>query len=797
MKWIIIILIFLGMVFFVLINPFELKVVSELRDTILPGSISASANQPDNRTVSYEFLDLGKVVHVWNEYDDYYFNRTSGIQFSNYYDEYWSRNIFCGGFKIDDEWEYVCNDELPFEWSIESDNETYVNITGYRDVTKIIVGKEYKVRFVIRYHLANNFTAISIIPYAKNIGTRDIPVDLGFAWHVRDINIGANYSGNMIRINLTEHNMSDNLDLTFTKNNNIDVAVMHSNVTGNHMVYSWDPELNFKYTIKSEAGQINAPTTLLINAGPLSIGQEKQTTLKWIDDGGCTWTCQRSPTTQQDIFTGSTYQHGGNVVYTGGSCTGNANIEFQLDFPAVGTTINTTTNLSMTAANPQPFLRCTFGNCLAITRPVTGDEEGIYNIRNKCIYSSQTKFSASTIINVTESPDMESPNITLFEPANLSVLEVSQFNLTCFVSDATGVDQVRWYGNWSGGFHIIDVNNTNGNASNHTILYSVFDDFRTQNNFSIPTESGVSNPLDFDWNGTDFWITDLGSGKRVVRMNATGANISEFSISVVNLPLGLANDGTQLLVHDRITRVLRFYFYNGTVKDSCVTGGGEITGLDANGTSFWAADDTFDVVVQYNYSCFEEFNFSIDSSAIEGVTQNGEFIWVPDPNAGFIRTYLMNGTEVVNQRWEFVSYLDNANSVSGGDVFTMKALDTSDDEMLNMTRSGDGVYQWTCDALDTVTPVANRGFPETGNFTFTISSPAADTCTYTSGDWFVECSDNCVITSDTFLPSNDLILNGSGSFNIQANITVDRFIKELICSVVNRFEDNNELRIKI
>lgn len=39
-----------------------------------------------------------------------------------------------------------------------------------------------------------------------------------------------------------------------------------------------------------------------------------------------------------------------------------------------------------------------------------------------------------------------------------------------------------------------------------------------------------------------------------------------------------------------------------------------------------------------------------------------------------------------------------------------------------------------------------------------------DTCTYVSGDWVVECSDNCVITSDFDIEGNDIIITGSGLF---------------------------------
>ena len=47
---------------------------------------------------------------------------------------------------------------------------------------------------------------------------------------------------------------------------------------------------------------------------------------------------------------------------------------------------------------------------------------------------------------------------------------------------------------------------------------------------------------------------------------------------------------------------------------------------------------------------------------------------------------------------------------------------------------------------------------------------ATDTCTYSSGDWVVECSDDCEIESEVDLGGNDLILIGTGTFNVRADI---------------------------
>jgi hypothetical protein len=146
--------------------------------------------------VGYELLDNNKVLHIWNTEDDYYFNATSGMQFTNHYQEYWSKNYFCGGYYLFGSWnKLICVDELPFAWSINTDDATYINITGYRDVSFSI----FRVRFAVRYHLKDYDTRLSVIPYVKNLGP-NIPYDLGFAWHIRNIQIDMQEENNTLTI---------------------------------------------------------------------------------------------------------------------------------------------------------------------------------------------------------------------------------------------------------------------------------------------------------------------------------------------------------------------------------------------------------------------------------------------------------------------------------------------------------------------------------------------------------------------------------------------------------------------
>jgi hypothetical protein len=47
---------------------------------------------------------------------------------------------------------------------------------------------------------------------------------------------------------------------------------------------------------------------------------------------------------------------------------------------------------------------------------------------------------------------------------------------------------------------------------------------------------------------------------------------------------------------------------------------------------------------------------------------------------------------------------------------------------------------------------------------------AADTCSYSSGTWNVNCADNCIITSSVNLNGNNMFIKGNGRFTLDADI---------------------------
>lgn len=237
--------------------------------------------------VGYELLDFNKVLHIWNEEDSYYFNATSGMQFTNHYEEYWSKNVFCAGYYAGWTWnKIICVDELPFTWSIDTDNETYINVTGWRDVTYM----GYDVRVALRYHLREWDTRLTIIPYIKNIGSNNIPVDLGFSWHIREINIDTQEENNTFEPYDEEDGLYDfNLSgLNWFNVTGVSDFHIRNTDTSEMILMQWSNLTTSAIRVQPAVGQYNSPITVDIKVGTLAAGQEKKTWFKWIDaDPNC------------------------------------------------------------------------------------------------------------------------------------------------------------------------------------------------------------------------------------------------------------------------------------------------------------------------------------------------------------------------------------------------------------------------------------------------------------------------------------------------------------------------------
>ncbi len=235
--------------------------------------------------IGYEFLDNGSVVHIWNNasISDYYFEKDSGIQLTNHYEDYWTKNIFCIGYYNNGEWNKIaCADELTnFEKSIETDNLTYVNATLWKDIEYGI----YDLRLGVQYHLGLNDENLSITIYGKNIGI-DIPFDLGFAWKVTDWDIPSNETDDYMVINNSAYLIKgtyDNLLFKDMEESYFKGRDSTYDFGGEFLRVDWNENLNYAVKMFGNGVQEDFYVALLINAGHFNPEQEKQTTFQWID----------------------------------------------------------------------------------------------------------------------------------------------------------------------------------------------------------------------------------------------------------------------------------------------------------------------------------------------------------------------------------------------------------------------------------------------------------------------------------------------------------------------------------
>jgi len=281
----------------------------EYSDTEDDKTIQQIGDEPFNNTdyLGWELLDNNKVLHIWNKHNSYYFNWSNCLQFSNYYNEYWTHNVLMLGYYSGDDWNLIYRtDELSnFNKNITGETDNYINATIWKDLQYTKGGNTYDFRLAIRYCLGVNDSDLTVIPYIKNLGIA-IPYVLGFGWEMKDIQIDNNVENDQIRINSTSYLLNQTLDKKYT---NITRTIYEYNETTNettnytikngefylenindatgkpnkNLYLKWNPELDYLVWVKSRDDQYNAPVTLFIKVGILAVGQEKSTELHWYD----------------------------------------------------------------------------------------------------------------------------------------------------------------------------------------------------------------------------------------------------------------------------------------------------------------------------------------------------------------------------------------------------------------------------------------------------------------------------------------------------------------------------------
>jgi len=244
---------------------------------------SASAN---DYPVGYELLDGNKVLRLYNDYYSYYFNTSSMIQLTNHYDEYWTKNNLCLAYETSS-WEYFCKDSLNMDWSIDTDNMTFVWVQGLKNITK---GSK-KAEFNITYYLGVDDEELTVVVGVENVGQVDINNRLKFVWIIEDIQIGADVENDVIQAWLNETWMVERL-LNETINYTADYVYdqqfeLRDILSDDYLRLRWQYS-DYTVNVESSPPQHNAPVRLMLNYdGGIGVGESKKTKFFWVDAIPC------------------------------------------------------------------------------------------------------------------------------------------------------------------------------------------------------------------------------------------------------------------------------------------------------------------------------------------------------------------------------------------------------------------------------------------------------------------------------------------------------------------------------
>lgn len=277
---------------------------------------------PEPENIGYEFLDQfgnvtnasnGVTVRMWNDMADYFFDKDKGIQLTNHYEDYWTRNIFCLGYFTNNvnltnkQFNRIkCADDFSsFNRIIDTDNSTYVTATLWKDFSH----GPYDLRLGVKYDLVPKDEDLDVTIYVKNRGI-DIPYDLGFEWRIEDWDIPPGNRSDEFFINGNYYWTDSVIDETFTE---VDVE---EHFGGSYFMgmdlheslrLGWNENLDYEVNVDGNGIKEDFNVSLTIDGGHFNPGQEKSTTMQWLDD-------------YADL-----QQHGDDYVLDDGVCGTNTN----------------------------------------------------------------------------------------------------------------------------------------------------------------------------------------------------------------------------------------------------------------------------------------------------------------------------------------------------------------------------------------------------------------------------------------------------------------------------------------
>ncbi len=660
----------------------------------------------EDQEIGYKFIN--DTVHIWNNKYDYFFNKSSGIQFTNHYDDYWTKNIFCIGYYDNGEWNKIkCSDELSnFNRDIHSDNLTYVNATLWKDISY----GSYDLRLGVGYNLEINDSNLSITLYGKNIGI-DIPFDLGFAWKIEDVEIpglGEDY----IDINGSSYALGNSYNLTFE---NMNESYINIHDVTKFLRLDWDKNLDDTVKIYSDGTQANFYSMLLINAGHFNPGQEKQTTLQWID---------ADTEVDNAVATTSERRNGLMGPYW---VNGSAAVIIFID-----------------DGNDISFSKTIDGGINWVkTQIQAGTTEHI-----TAWFDQETHKDSGDLVHVgwIDNVDDEAKYVTVnISDGSLGTIRIVDSTITSAVTSGNRIALTKTFG------------------GNLLLAFSTQTEIESYRSVDLGV-NWVSRADPFETTTEEDWLLLYPANTHSISNDSAGIfwdrSANEISIKMYN---DSANTWTETSISGSMSDDINTINMDGSIRHS-----DRHLLFTAHSIAATFSDD------------LRTWDLTIDSIASPTVTAKTDIYTDQDESAQVGIVINQQNNDV------YISYLKGGNWQSLVDVVFHKSTngmtswgseqaysETTDDERLVTGGRTIGTFggriQWSwynVDLADIYVNLVND---------IEISVEGEDTCTYTSGDWNIDASDNCVISENIVIDGSNVLCTGSGTFTIQDTFTVSNF----------------------
>jgi|24BtaG_2_1085350.scaffolds.fasta_scaffold01514_2 hypothetical protein len=234
--------------------------------------------------IGYEIYN--QTTHIWNQGDikqDYYYTGQCNHQLSNLPDEVWEKVIL--GMTYGNTAEELINNYVELHSGgcnriEETDNQTYVNITVWKDITYL--GESGRLAKNSYIELNDDYMRETF--YFKAFD--DINQDIWFSIKRKDIDISNNQKDDYIKVFNTD-NTTSYLNLSaegiYVRNQD----QIHSGFylmdyfTEEHIMFSTQTNADYKLIFN------NGEVYFAVNAGSFSAGQSKKLATYWVDAGGC------------------------------------------------------------------------------------------------------------------------------------------------------------------------------------------------------------------------------------------------------------------------------------------------------------------------------------------------------------------------------------------------------------------------------------------------------------------------------------------------------------------------------